>query len=122
MEGDKKQTTLTQKDHQKKYEMNEERIADYYKDYNVDMELLDKLKAMVGNGRFDIIMNYYKGHIESELYDAFIGKGECFDEWIEQFLLEAECGDVDISVSDEEFREMISHSMSGSIGCITCYV
>ena len=172
MEGDKKQTTLTQKDHQKKYdkktktvsvkyvlsdmkdyirmkeyldrtgqstnsfikdlindffehkkyEMNEERIADYYKDYNVDMELLDKLKAMVGNGRFDIIMNYYKGHIESELYDAFMGKGERFDEWIEQFLLEAERGDVDISVSDEEFREMISHSMSGRIGCIDCYV
>lgn len=76
--------------------MNEERIADYYKDYNVDMELLDKLKAMVRNERFDIIMNYYKGHIESELYDAFIGKGERFDEWIEQFLLEAERGDVDI--------------------------
>lgn len=106
----------------KKYEINEERIADYYKDYNVEMELLDKLKTMVGNKRFDIIMNYYKSDIESEIYDAFIGKGECFDEWIEQFLLEAECGDVDISVSDEEFREMISHSMSGSIGCITCYV
>ena len=106
----------------KKYEINEERIADYYKDYNVEIELLDKLKSMVGNERFDIIMNYHKSDIESEIYDAFIGKGECFDEWIEQFLLEAERGDVDISVSDEEFREMISHSMSGRIGCIDCYV
>ena len=51
--------------------MNEERIADYYKDYNVEMELLDKLKAMVGNEMFDIIMNYYKSDIESEIYDAF---------------------------------------------------
>ena len=102
--------------------MNEERIADYYKDYNVDMELLDKLKTIVGNERFDTIMNYYKSDIESEIYDAFIGKGECFDEWIEQFLLDVECGDIDINVSDEDFRKIISHSMSGTIGCIACYV
>ena len=106
----------------KKYEMNEERIADYYKDYNVDMELLDKLEAMVGNERFDIIMNCYKSDMESEIYDAFIGKGECFDEWIEQFLLDVECGDIDLNVSDEEFRKIISHNMSGNIGCIACYV
>lgn len=105
-----------------KYEINEERVADYYKDYNVEMELLDKLKTMVGNEKFDIIMNYYKSNIESEIYDAFIGKGECFDEWIEQFLLDVECGEIDINISDEEFRKMISHSMSGSIGCIACYV
>lgn len=106
----------------KKYEMNEERIADYYKDYNVDMELLDKLQAIVGNERFDVIMNYHKSDIESEIYDAFIGKGECFDDWIEQFLLEVECGDIDLNVSDEEFRKIISDSMSGSIGYIACYV
>lgn len=172
MEENKKQTTLTQKDYQKKYdkktkivsvkyvlsdmqdydrlmdyldrtgqtansfikdlindffehnkyEINEERIADYYKDYNVEMELLDKLKTMVGNEKFDIIMNYYKSNIESEIYDAFIGKGECFDEWIEQFLLDAECGDIDINVSDEEFRRIISDSMSDIIGYIACYV
>ena len=33
----------------KKYEISEERIAEYYKDYNVDRKLLDKLKSMVGN-------------------------------------------------------------------------
>ena len=31
-----------------KYEITESRIADYYKIYNVDGELLDKLKAVVG--------------------------------------------------------------------------
>ena len=86
------------------------------------MELLDKLKSMVGNERFDIIMNYHKSEIESEIYDAFIGKGECFDEWIEQFLLDVECGDIDINVSDEEFMKIISNSMSGIIGYIACYV
>ena len=106
----------------KKYEINEERIADYYKGYNVEMELLDKLKTMVGNERFDIIMNYYKSNIESELYDAFMGKGECFDEWMEQFLLNVECGDIDINISDDDFRKMISHNMSESIGYIACYV
>lgn len=106
----------------KKYEINEERIADYYKDYNVDMELLEKLKTMVGNERFDIIMNYYKSEMESEIYNAFIGKGECFDEWIEQFLLDVECRDIDITVSDDEFRKIISDSMSGIIGYIACYV
>ena len=34
--------------------------ADYYKDYYVEMELLDKLKTMVGNKRFDLIMNSHK--------------------------------------------------------------
>lgn len=106
----------------KKYEISEERIAEYYKDYNVDRKLLDKLKSMVGNERFDIIMNYHKSEIESEIYDAFIGKGECFDEWIEQFLLDVECGDIDINVSDEEFIKIISDSMSGIIGYIACYV
>ena len=106
----------------KKYEMNEERIADYYKDYNVDIELLDKLKNVVGNERLDIIMGCHKSDIESDIYDAFVGKGECFDEWIEQFLLDVECGDIDINVSDEEFRKVISHSMSGNVGCIACYV
>lgn len=67
-------------------------------------------------------MNYHKGSIESEIYDAFINKGECFDEWIEQFLLAVECGDINLNVSDEEFRKIISNSMSGSIGCIACYV
>ncbi len=106
----------------KKYEINEERIADYYKDYNVDMELLDKLKTMVGNEKFDIIMNYYKSKMESEIYNAFMGRGECFDEWIEQFLFEVECRDIDINVSDDEFRKIISDSMSGIIGYIDCYV
>lgn len=105
-----------------KYVLNDKKIADYYKDYNIDGELLDKLKNIIGSDRINIIMDYQRDCIESELYDAFIGKGECFDEWIEQFLLDVECGDIDINVSDEGFRKVISHSMSESIGCIACYV
>lgn len=106
----------------KKYEINEERIADYYKDYNVEKKLLEELKAMVGNERFNIIMDYYKSNIGSEICEAFIEKGECFEEWIEQFLLEVECGEIDINVSGEEFREIISHSMLGNVGYIACHI
>jgi len=96
----------------KKYVMNDERVADYYKDYNVDGELLDKLKNKVGESRFDIIMDYCKSSLEAQLYDTFIGRGDEFDEWIEQFLSDIECGDININVSDEEFENIIDASIS----------
>lgn len=48
----------------KKYEMNDRRVADYFKEYNVDGELLEKLKNKVGESKFDMIMDYCK----SDLY------------------------------------------------------
>lgn len=103
----------------KKYEMNDARVADYFKFYNVDGELLSKLKQTVGNDRFDMIVDYYKSAIEAELYDAYIDKGDSLDEWIEQFLLDVECGDIDIDVSDKEFMRMIDINMSHNIGEVT---
>ena len=92
--------------------MDDERVADYYVDYNVSGELLDKLKNKVGQSRFDIIMDYCKSSLESQLYDTFIGRGDEFDEWIEQFISDIECGDIDINVSDEEFEDIIDESIS----------
>ena len=43
-----------------KYEITESRIADYYKIYNVDGELLDKLKAVVGEEKYNIILDILK--------------------------------------------------------------
>lgn len=105
----------------KKYVMNENRIADYFKDYNVDGELLEKLKNKVGESRFDIIMDYCKSAIETQLYDAFVERGDEFDEWIEQFLSDIECGDIDINVSDKEFWKIIDVSISDIIREVTYY-
>ena len=102
----------------KKYEMNEERIADYYKDYNVNEELLDKLENIVGSDRTNILMDYQRDCIESELSDAFRDRGDGFDEWIEQFIEDIECGDVDINVSDEEFRKIIDSSIAHNMGYV----
>ena len=102
----------------KKYEMNEERIADYYKDYNVNEELLDKLENIVGSDRINILMDYQRDCIESELYDSFRDRGDGFDEWIEQFIEDIKCGDVDINVSDEEFRKIIDSSIAHNMGYV----
>lgn len=104
----------------KKYEMNEERIADYFKDYNVSEELLDNLKKTVGSDKFDIIMDIYKSTIESELYDAYMGKGDSFDEWIELFLSDIESGDIDINVPEKEFRKIIDTSIFQNVGDVYC--
>ena len=105
----------------KKYEMNDERIADYFKDYNVSGELLDNLKKTVGNEKFDIIMDIYKSTIESELYDAYMGKGDSFDEWIELFLSDIESGDIDINVPEKEFRKIIDMSIYQNVGDVYCH-
>ena len=101
-----------------KYVLNDKKIADYFKDYNIDKELLDKLKNIVGSDRINIIMDYQRDCIESELYDAFRDRGDGFDEWIEQFIEDIECGDVDINVSDEEFRKIIDSSIAHNMGYV----
>lgn len=104
----------------KKYEMNDERVADYFKDYNVSGELLDNLKKTVGNDKFDIIMDVYKSTIESELYDAYMEKGDSFDEWIELFLSDIESGDIDINAPEKEFRKVIETSICQNVGDVYC--
>lgn len=96
----------------KKYTVTESRIADYYKIYNVDGELLDKLKVVVGEEKYNIILDFCKTVVECELYDAYIDKGDDFDNWIEEFLDEIQNGEVDINVSNEEFEKIIDKSIS----------
>ena len=75
-----------------KYAITESRIADYYKIYNVDGELLDKLKAVVGEEKYNIILGIFKTFVEDELYDAYIYKGDDVDVWIEDFIDEIKNG------------------------------
>lgn len=104
----------------KKYEMNDSRIAEYFTDYEVSGELLDKLKTTVGSVKYDLIMDCCKDNIESDIYSAFFDRGCTFDEWIEQFLEEIECGDIDINIAEKEFRKLVDESMSGVVGNIYC--
>ena len=102
----------------KKYEMNEGRIADYFKDFNINEELLDKLKTKVGESKFNIIMDYYRDTIKDELYEAYMDKGAAFDEWIELFIDDIECGEIDINVADRDFKKMIDANISQSMGYV----
>lgn len=69
-----------------KYAITESRIADYYKIYNVDGALLDKLKNVVGEEKYNIILDVFKTFVENELYDAYIDKGDDIDYWIDDFI------------------------------------
>ena len=103
-----------------KYTINENRIADYFKIYNVDGELLDKLKAVIGEKKYNIILDFCKILVEGELYDAYIDRGDDLDNWIVEFLSEIENGDIDINVSDQEFEKIIDKSICRTIKSV-CY-
>ena len=98
-----------------KYEITESRIAEYYKIYNVDGELLDKLKAVVGEEKYNIILDVFKTFVENELYDAYIDKGDDIDFWIDDFIDEIKNGEVDINVSNKEFEKIIDKSLSHNL-------
>lgn len=66
-------------------------------------------------------MEHYKDSIESELYWSYMDKGEGFDEWVEQFLEDIECGDIDINIPDKEFSKLIDRSISNTVGDIMYY-
>ena len=63
-------------------------------------------------------MDYYKDGIESELCDAYVEKGDDFDEWIEQFIEDIEAGDIDTNVPDKEFEKIIDLSISQNMGYV----
>lgn len=94
-----------------KYAITESRIADYYKIYNVDGELLDKLKNVVGEEKYNIILDVFKTFVENELYNAYIDKGDDIDYWIDDFIDEIKNGDIDINVSNKEFEKIIDKSL-----------
>ena len=99
-----------------KYVMSTSRIADYFVDYNVSEEILKKLKDVVGNEKYEIIMKYCRECIDYELDEAYNEKGCAFEEWIEHFLDDVEYGDIDINVSNKEFWKIIDISISDNMG------
>ena len=103
-----------------KYIINDKRIADYFAGY-CDETLLDKLEKVVGRKKFNMITDYYRDTIESELNAAYEDKGCYFGEWIEQFLADVESGDIDINVADEEFNKIIERSISNNVGEVAYY-
>ncbi|MBC5688693.1 hypothetical protein H8S37_07080 [Mediterraneibacter sp. NSJ-55] len=103
-----------------KYIINDKRIAEYFAGY-CDETLLDKLEKVVGRKKFDMITDYYRDTIESELNAAYEDKGCYFGEWIEQFLADIESGDIDINVADEEFNKIIECSISNNVGEVAYY-
>ena len=104
-----------------KYDLNRRRIADYFVDYNVSEELLVRLKETVGNDKYQIIMEYYRDCISDELDSVYNDKGDVFDEWIEKFLLDIECGEINIDVPEKEFREIIDTSISDNVQEVVYY-
>lgn len=102
----------------KKYEINDGRVADYFKDFNINEELLDRLKNEVGKSKFNIIIDYYRDTIKDELYDAYMDKGAAFNEWIELFIDDIECGEIDINISDQDFKSMIDINISQNMGYV----
>ena len=104
-----------------KYDLNRRRIADYFVDYNVSEELLVRLKETVGNDKYQIIMEYYRDCISDELDSVYNDKGDVFDEWIEKFLSDIECGEINIDVPEKEFREIIDTSISDNVQEVVYY-
>lgn len=103
---------------EKKHVMNDSKIAEYFIDYGVSEELLDKLKETVGRVKYDIIMDYCKKDIESDISNAFSERGSSFEDWIEEFLMDIESGDLNINLDEKDFRELIDKNMSDSLGYI----
>lgn len=101
-----------------KYVMNDKRVSDYFKDYNVASEWISQLMEAVGEDRYNIIMECNRKIIENELYNAFIDRGDAIDEWIEQFLDDIENGYIDINIPDKEFERMVDKNISDYIGNI----
>lgn len=104
-----------------KYDLNRRRIADYFVNYNVSEELLARLKETVGNDKYQIIMEYYRDCISDELDSVYNDKGDVFDEWIEKFLSDIECGEINIDVPEKEFREIIDISISDNVQEVVYY-
>lgn len=102
----------------KNYEMNDKRVSDYFKDYNVGSEMINQLMETVGENRYNIIMECNRKIIENELYNAFIDRGDAIDEWIEQFLFDIEKGYININIPDKEFERMVDENISDYIGNI----
>lgn len=101
---------------QEKYEINRRRIAEYFWDYNISHDQLEELKVAIGDERYETVIACYKERIVDELDSAYNDEGDAFDEWVGFFLEDIEMGEVDLGISDEEFKEMVKGRFSDGMG------
>ena len=103
------------------YQAQEEKIAEYYRDYNVDDEHLEKLEQLVGKQKYKIIMNIHGEQIISDLTMVFEEYGLKFEEWIDQLEEDINNGEFNVNLPDDKFKKMIDKSLCDYLGII-CYV
>ena len=102
-----------------KYSITEKKIAQYFYDYNVSAEYLDKLKEIRGSEeKYNIVIKCYIDSIEYELSDAYEFKGCAFEEWVDNLEEEIEMGTVDLTLGKREFEKEINKSINGIIGAV----
>lgn len=103
------------------FEKNEEDvIAEYYQNYNIDDEHLQKLKQLLGEEKYKIVMDIHAEAILSDLSMTFEEYGIAFEEWIDQLEEDIKCGDVNINIPNDKFKRMIDKHLCNSVGTI-CY-
>ena len=98
----------------------EKKVAEYYSSRNVDEEYIEKLKRLIGNAKYNIVMDVVSNNIQDELESVFEEHGAIFEKWIDQLEDDIKCGNVHINIPDEEFKRMIDKHLCDSVGTI-CY-
>ena len=62
----------------------EKKVAEYYSSRNVDEEYIEKLKRLIGNAKYNIVMDVVSNNIQDELESVFEEHGAIFEKWIDQ--------------------------------------
>lgn len=96
----------------------EKKIAEYYSSRNVSEEYIEKLKRLIGNEKYNIIMDVVSNNIKDELESVFEEHGAIFEEWIDRLEDDINCKEINIDVSDDKFKHMIDEHLYNSMGTI----
>lgn len=96
----------------------EDVIAKYYQEYYVDDEHIQKLKQLLGENRYKMFVDIQADDILSDLAMAFEEYGIVFEEWIDQLEEDVRRGDININISDDEFKRVIENRLSATMGRI----
>lgn len=97
------------------YMVQERKIAKYFSEY-VSPEDLERLKQLVNEEQYKIIMDVYREHISGNLRDLYWGYEIAFEDWVDQFTEEIKSGAIDINVSDDALKRVIENSFRSSLG------
>lgn len=83
-------------------------------------DINDTIKRLIGNAKYNIVMDVVSNNIQDELESVFEEHGAIFEKWIDQLEDDIKCGNVHINIPDEEFKRMIDKHLCDSVGTI-CY-